>query len=196
MADYFFITGHPRSRTAWLSNLFTTGRVVCVHDATRMVKKLPHLDEVLSEARYDADYIGASCNGLPLFPECLESFLEGQDRLPIAIIERPVDEVRESLYRFTPEVPKKATDRLLEKSYEGLAKIKLLPHVLVLPYSALNSPAALDVLWNHLIPTIPFDMQRANLLRGLNTQIQQPWYNKGFSEDFVGELLKLTEDKI
>ena len=191
MTRYFFIVGFPRSRTAWCSNLFTTGRVYCFHDAMRSVKNMPHLEEVVNDTRIDADYIGSSDNGLPLFPEALGWYLEHQDRLPIAVIQRPVDEVRTSLRKFHPDVSPRRLDELLERSLEGLKAIMLLPDVLCVPYSALNSPAALDEVWRHLIPDIPFDMQRAAALRGLHVELQQPWYDKGFSDAFVNEVQRM-----
>jgi hypothetical protein len=185
-ARYFFIVGLPRSRTAWLSNLFTTGRVFCFHDASRMVKNLPDLHSIVHESRVEADYIGTSDNGLPLMPAALGWYKKQDPEVPVVIVRRPVDEVRRSLHQLHGgQVPQSVLDSMLERSIGGLDLIEGGSNSITVRFSDLDSMATLEAMWDHLIPTIPFDMQRAAALRGLNVQLCQPWYDKGFSEEFV-----------
>ena len=45
MKNIFFITGLPRSRTAWLANWFTYGHTFCFHEACRKVGKIEELKD-------------------------------------------------------------------------------------------------------------------------------------------------------
>ncbi len=39
-SKHFFVTGLPRSRTAWLANLLTTDRTLCFHEPIEPIDKL------------------------------------------------------------------------------------------------------------------------------------------------------------
>lgn len=52
MSAPFFITGLPRSRTAWLANLFTWGDSFCYHDALPDCESLGELDIMLGGLPY------------------------------------------------------------------------------------------------------------------------------------------------
>jgi len=186
MTRYFFITGLPRSRTAWCSNLFTAGRVYCFHDASRMVTEPPKLHEIVHESRVDADFIGTSDNGLPLTPSSLNWYLERDPEVPVVVIRRPQDEVVRSLYKLHQgQIPVKALVQMTDVALAGIKLISSMTNCMEVKFSDLDSMNVLEGMWKHLIPRVPFDMQRAAALRGLNVQYAQPWYDKGFSEAFV-----------
>lgn len=50
MSDRFFITGFPRSRTAWLANLLTYGNSFCYHDVMLGLDRIEQLRERLDRA--------------------------------------------------------------------------------------------------------------------------------------------------
>jgi hypothetical protein len=54
----FFITGLPRSRTAWLANFFTTDHSFCYHDISRVGSVWAILESTSS------DFVGDSDSGL------------------------------------------------------------------------------------------------------------------------------------
>lgn len=65
----FLITGLPRSRTAWLSCLFTHGRVYCHHDATG---KFPEVSSLAADLM-GPGFRGASDSGIiPVFDKLFE----------------------------------------------------------------------------------------------------------------------------
>lgn len=58
MKTPFFITGLPRSRTAWLANAFTHGDCFCFHEALRLVGKPDDLPRLFCDT--EAELIGDS----------------------------------------------------------------------------------------------------------------------------------------
>jgi hypothetical protein len=90
----FFVTGYPRSRTAWLANFLTWGDSLCWHEATRMCTSFEDMRELLDK---DATFVGNSDSTLTLMPH---SFLETFSGDPLVVVERPVDEVWMSLLKL------------------------------------------------------------------------------------------------
>lgn len=186
MARYFFIVGLPRSRTAWLSNLFTTGRVYCFHDASRRVERVPDLHEIVHESRVDADFIGTSDNGLTIMPAALDWYRERDPDVPVVVVRRPKDEVVRSLFALYDEgIPAASLAKMVNHAAAGLDMIAGAGNVLEVRYHDLDNINTLESMWRHLIPGVAFDMQRAAAVRQLNVQMAQPWYDNGFSEAFV-----------
>lgn len=87
MADNFFITGLPRSRTAWLAAYFTNGDVYCYHEALNGLKSKSEFDEVMTH-KLGISLTGNSDSGL-----LLTDFNTRFPDAPIVIIERPMRDV-------------------------------------------------------------------------------------------------------
>lgn len=90
----FFITGLPRSRTAWLAAYFTDGNVFCYHDGLKYLNKKEEFYYLMGAAHkdYKLDTIGNSDSGL--------IYTDFQTRFPDAdtvIIERPVADSWQSM---------------------------------------------------------------------------------------------------
>ncbi len=83
----FFITGLPRSRTAWFARYFTDAGVLCFHEAMKGVCDRDEYWQKMSNPDYR--FIGNSDCGL-----YLGGYREGS---PLIVIERDIDEVEESL---------------------------------------------------------------------------------------------------
>ena len=183
---FFFITGHQRSRTAWLANLFNTEDVFCHHDASRSMPNPPQLEEVVNgKASPEANFIGDSDNGLPVFPAALEWFWKNDRDVPVAIVWRPENEVLKSLQRAYGQL---LTDeqilRSVEVSRRGLETIRDSGlNVREYDFHRLNEMAVLADMSNFLLGK-EIDMVRAGYLRMLNVQLQEPQYSMGFSKAF------------
>lgn len=182
---YFFIVGHQRSRTAWLSNLLTDGKAFCYHDACRAMRNPPRLEEVVNNQLVQADEIGDSDNGLAIFPTALDWFYEQDEDLPIAIIRRNPDDVLRSLKRLHyGRVTEQQLKRSIDVSEVGLERIAHEgPNVMEYPFDELNDLDVLADMAQHLLGR-EIDLQRAAYLRTLNVQYQEPWYSANFSASF------------
>jgi hypothetical protein len=72
----FFITGYPRSRTAWLSVALTNGRTTCLHDVAMemevVVRRLAHNNDPKSQLGISDPsllvYFGALSSAFPQAP--------------------------------------------------------------------------------------------------------------------------------
>lgn len=64
MTPPFFITGLPRSRTAWLANLFTWGDSFCYHDILGECGSLSELDSKIGEC--SSRFVGVSDSSILL----------------------------------------------------------------------------------------------------------------------------------
>ncbi len=86
----FFITGLPRSRTAWLSVFMSQGNSFCYHEAMRGCKTKQEYYDKLALEGYD--YVGDSNSALT-YTDYQEKYPEA----PLVIIHRPTVEIYESL---------------------------------------------------------------------------------------------------
>ena len=186
MTKHFFITSHQRCRTAWIANLFCDGNeMFCHHDATRMMPRPPHLEDIVTGELPGIRFEGDSDNGLPLFPKALDYYYARQPDLPIVIVRRDPADVRRSLRRLHyGRVTEDQIERSIGITEEGLAEIAKGPNVLEVAYDDLNSMNTLTEMSIHLTGNV-FDLMRAAYLRGWNVQMQEPLYSAGFSEQFT-----------
>jgi hypothetical protein len=140
----FYITGLPRSRTAWLARVFTLGRVRCLHDAAARfgVDRLP---DVLASV---GGMAGVSDSGLALV----------RDKLPVGkwlVVRRDFQRAAESFlsmprYRFeTGDHP-----RSLAPLYEiehGLKEIERTEDCRTVAFDDLDDEQTVRAAWKFLI---------------------------------------------
>lgn len=148
-AQRFFVTGLPRSRTAWLSVLLTTDRSICFHEPSPRLNDISELEGVFASQFYD--YAGASDSGLGFFIErILEEFAPRT-----VVIERPLAEVEESLAQFG--LPASNYCELLKEKLEAAFAH---PLVMRVPFAALDDWRWVQQLYWHLMPGLNFDETR------------------------------------
>lgn len=148
----FFITGLPRSRTAWFANFFTTGGSFCYHEALNHYPNKGALTGAMTGAKF---YYGNSDSALP-FTKFQEWF-----NAPTVIIERNADEVIESLYKLYGEhaaIPKLVL--------AGQVKLK---HLRGLRVAFQDIDSRLHEIWDYCVDSI-YDVERAEALMKLNIQ--------------------------
>ena len=154
MAQNFFITGFPRSRTAWLSALFSTDFSDCIHE--------PFVHLVTCEDIFDylkgSNFIhkGLSDSSMAYYHDFISKKFPG---CPIVVIEREEGEVTRSLVNFL-NIHWNIADAIVKKIKVGLDIIKTFPNVLCVPYDHLDKVDTIEKIWKHCCPDIIFNVQR------------------------------------
>lgn len=155
----FFVTGLPRSRTAWVANWLTTDMTICFHDVE------PETSKFLLNKR--VGFAG---------PELIWKMRELERSFPSApwlFLMRDPDECLASWKKAAGKVlPHSHPDFALlwKKRVEILEDSDGLPlHSLVISYEELDEEPVARAVWQHLIGT-PFDLDRWKMLTEFNIQ--------------------------
>lgn len=159
----FFITGFPRSRSAWLANFLTYKDSFCFHDGiqhcwpdpTKMKELFGHIHE---------KYVGNSDSGIPFY---IDQILEDFPDAKFAIVKRDINDVEASLSRIMGF----DTRPLLNLCEEQLAKMEEKVKPLVVAFDELNTVEGCEKVWKHCLPDIPFDYMRWEMLKDLKVEI-------------------------
>lgn len=161
----FFITGMPRSRTAWLANWLTTDRSLCVHDPVGSVVPV----------------IGGKLVGVSGPEVCCawDSFRAAWPDSPWLVVTRA-----DAKYAFKRvlsehmEIPDQF-DTWWAGRLELLAQIVADggARVLSVKFEDLDREETARTIWRHLLPELPFDRERWELLNDL-TVTQDIWKRK------------------
>lgn len=97
----YFLTGLPRSRTAWLANFMTFGNSFCHHDGLLSGYSAGGLRKLFSETE-DAEFVGDSDSGLVSIAGAIERDIPGS---PWVLVERPIEDALGSYQAYFPEHP-------------------------------------------------------------------------------------------
>lgn len=158
-AKPFFITGLPRSRTAWLSVLMTTGNSICFHEPSRDFESLDDMEGKFKSESHQ--YVGISDSGL--------GFLIGgivkRFNPRILIVERPIQEVEDSLNFIG--LPATNYCELLKAELDAVHDM---PTIMRVPFELLKDKNVIQRIFWHLTPGMPFDEERYNALTWMNIQ--------------------------
>lgn len=154
----FFITGLPRSRTAWLANWLTTDASLVYHDVP-----LP------MDLRGEWKQIGFSGPELVAEYEAMTRLYPGAKWL---VVLRAADDARQSFLRWSAGVlpPNPAFDELWRGRVEALARLTLKPNVKTVAFGDLEDCAQAAQVWHHLLPAQEFDAERWRVLNEMNVQ--------------------------
>lgn len=154
----FFITGLPRSRSAWLANLFTTDQTLCWHDK-------PFSESLLENPRR-VGFAG---------PELVKQFSDITKLLPEApwiVVLRDQAEALASFKHWAGDLLPQ--DDIVLKFWKERCHVlsMICPHsnVQTVNYSELDLEPVCRDIWRWLLPDIGFDSERWKLLNGLNVQ--------------------------
>jgi len=160
--NYYFVTGLPRSRTAWLANWLTAPGTFCFHDATLIDNSHVGVLSVMAERQNRRQYeaVGDSDSGL--------IFWSGQVRAacpkaPFILIERDPEACLASSLRLG--FSKGLWDAILQAYWQT----RRLPGVRIVSYDSLDDIDVLDSLY-YDCTGLPMDRQRTELLQHLNVQ--------------------------
>lgn len=196
----FFITGLPRSRTAWMANWLTTPVSRCFHDLLGRATTWPEFEGRLTGAIREpgdtAAVRGDSDSGL------LFTVAKMKQCWPAArwlLIDRPFDEAWESYVRFVRREkpgPRFGTDGRTRKALaEGFLRAEEAlfgehdAPVLKVRYDALNDSKVLSSIWRHCMPAVrenpkrTLEMKRRNIQRAdaLQVTVDPETFRKEFA---------------
>jgi len=173
----FMVLGGPRNATTWCANWLTTETTLCLHDPL-----LEYTKRNLDLITIPEKELGIACTSTLLFPEW---YLKHPARKII-------------LYR-EPEEMNRSLDAL------GLPKLDVPAHtqrvaaavkagVPIWHWEAVFDRAPARKIWKHLLPRIPFDEYRHDLLAGFNVQ---PHFRRlPVGKDAVADLIQRTKETI
>lgn len=155
----FFVTGFPRSRTAWLAVWLTTDRTICYHDPMGVT-----LEEL--QARNPGKRVGISG------PETCLMWEEHQDA-PWLVVRREQQAALDAFLpictQYLPSVSVWEVRKLFDARLTQLNRMRG-PQVLRVEYEELNMEHWARQVWAHLMPDQPFDVERWRMLNRLNIQ--------------------------
>lgn len=170
MAKPFYIGGLPRSRTAWLSVIATTGRSVCGHEVSKDFDDFAQLAAAwVRPPHIDTEFVGISDSGLGLHVQRILQEI-GPRTL---IIDRDIEMVRLSLRRYMSGLSydEAAGDAFLTRLQRALDSVAKHPLVLRIPYEKLNDATSVQHAMAWLLPGV--NMAHVDPMMRLNVQVQR-----------------------
>lgn len=167
MTGRFFITGLPRSRTAWFSVATTTPSSICFHEPTSRLQSFDELRDFWAP-KFGVD-IGISDSALaPQIGRILEEL-----KPRTLIIERPVDDTIESFRAYAAKtglhVDEESCRKFARASFEALGKVMAHPLVKTVSFDALDDYAVMLDAMNWLLPGT--ELPDFRTLMGFNIQV-------------------------
>lgn len=189
----FFVTGFPRSGTAWCANLLTSGGALCPHEVTQWG---PGGDIWM----YSSEYRGTAD------PSILVTTTMVQDNAdaPVVWIRRDRATAESSFAKYIEkagiEMPEGGITALFDRieTAAGLALVGR-ENVLVVDFDTLFTVESAEKIWKHCLPKLPFDRVRAKILCGMNVQqdLRRAWNHQSpnpLEAEERPELPRLTKD--
>lgn len=158
---HFFITGLPRSRTAWMAAFMSTGQAHCFHDVLADCEP----SGMRAKMNFGARWVGDSDSALTLFhKEVKQEF----PKAPWLVIDRSVHDVYASLSRIE-SVPCFA--ELMVYMATLLAETKRAVNPMVVRFDQLDDEGTMREIVAHLCPGMEFNKERFELFKLMNIQI-------------------------
>lgn len=152
---HFFITGLPRSRTAWLANFLTYDDCFCFHEPWDRINSLEDLTRLLP--LIEKKYVGVSDAAFLLhLPELRKLF----PNAPIVIVKRDPLAVIRSLAQKGLDFSR-STDKFLSAICEAE---KVDDNLLTVPFEPLDAAG----IWRFVAPEAELNMARLKNLEDLN----------------------------
>lgn len=193
MSEPFFITGLPRTRTAWLANLFTDRVAFCHYELSLEVESTAELAE-----RVKPDWHGDSDSGLVALYPALHARIPGAKWV---LVMRDPEEAWKSLVDFARTGPyweqlglSLETKVRIAHMYGVIAPVMLnSPNCLGVKFEDLDRMDTLEAVWRHCLPEIRFDRDRAALLQRLRINPHQEKHPMRINEKLVKEITQQWE---
>lgn len=159
----FFVTGLPRSRSAWLANWLTTDATLCLHD-TRFSRDLLRPGRRIGFAG----------------PELVQEFERIRKVVPEApwlIVWREPEEALRAFDRWAGKrLPpdRSAVRRLWESRVDALLDMGRQFGVKQVAFNTLHLEKTARWIWSWLLPGVDWDQARWEMLERLNVQQNLP----------------------
>ena len=180
----FFITGLPRSRTAWLANLFTYKNSFCFHEISRIGSD-PYLMMQKMRSRRE-DHVGSADQMAPYY---VDFMVDRTDNMRLIVINRDKEEVKDSLASWIGERNTEINRRVdaLDKKLKTMMDRH--PHKLV-NYEDLDDPEVIKSMWYYCLPSVTFDEDRYKMLQEFNVQLIRDKYLHKLDGDETSKLME------
>lgn len=157
----FFITGLPRSRTAWMAAFMSTGNTHCFHDLLADCEPSGMRAKMNCRARW----VGDSDSALTFFnKEVNQEF----PKAPWLVIHRKSSEVQASLNRVEG-VP--CSEDLMHRMETLLSETKRVVNPMIARFDQLDDEGTMREIVAHLCPGMEFNKERFELFKLMNIQI-------------------------
>ncbi len=159
----FYITGLPRSRTAWLAVALSDYRLsACLHEPLARVTAYDRSTiSNLLEAQH-TKFAGMSDSGLPVVAPDLPDILPG----PVLVVWRNPDEVIDSLVRYMGG--KRETHAGgIALLHARLAEFASRHSVMIVDFDDLAREDVMRQVWSHLLPGTTYQRRRIAELQRL-----------------------------
>ena len=164
-AGKFFVTGLPRSRTAWMSAFLSTGETLCYHEPSYQIAKIEELPRLYDSTFYR--HIGVSESGLGFH---IEWILENI-KCRTLIIERDIGDVEESMREMGIPMDRFYYCDLL---LQTLLDVKNHPLVKWVHFNSLVHKRVMQDIYWWLMPGMAFDEQRWEQFSEFKIEIADP----------------------
>lgn len=177
----FIIFGLPRSRTKWLSVFLSHGKWTCHHDLPLYADSLTDLTETLA-----APNTGSAETGMARGVRIIAEEIPG---CRMAVVRRPVEDVRASAERFGWSFP----DGYLDAEAARLDEISAMPGVLTVDFDDLNSFDGCATIYQHCLgATLPRawweKMAPQNIQIDMDARMQRLIYRAGMVGKIFAEM--------
>ena len=174
----FFITGLPRSRTAWLANFLTYNVSFCWHDALSFCKTPQGLWEFLCQQATSSgyDYLGSADSAFVLrVDEMTKCFPEAK----WVIVKRSRHEAAVSFWRYfgstyhekSPQTWDETVSRFLKLEDALVNTMIALPKAVVVDFKELDCTKVIRKVWVHCLPNLPFPEERWRMLNTMKVNV-------------------------
>ena len=168
MSEPFFITGLPRSRTAWMAVAMTASRTFCRHE--------PRYDSVrdLKDLWYSNyyQYVGISDSGLGLKLQWIMDEIKPR----VLIIDRAIEDVIRSGAKLGVH-----NRKYIEDLYSAIAPFRFHPNTRIVNFEDLDDLNIIRSIHKHLMPHAFFYDEHVKQLMHMNIQV---------SLDYIKERIK------
>lgn len=156
----FFVTGMPRSRTAWLAAWLTTDTTLCLHDST--ANALPPVQPGIRAGLSGPEV----CMAFRDFTACWPS-------APWLVVHR-TDAARsfEDVMRRHLDVSVQLVNEWWAQRLKVLHEVTRSTKTMIVDFYQLNDEETAARIWQHLLPEKPIDWARWRMLSQLNIQQQ------------------------
>jgi hypothetical protein len=185
----FYITGLPRSRTAWLSVVLSDyQRVSCLHEP--LARTDPTNVEFLLTAQR-TPFAGISDPGLSVVAPDLPELLPG----PIVIVWRDPGEVIESIINQLGGSAEVHEGGIAALHFSLIKFANTHPHMDI-NFDDLPSMDVVRSIWSYLLPELPFQRRRIEQLQRLKIEADRSHPDGGIDEsirEHMNERLQLAE---
>jgi hypothetical protein len=171
MAGKFFVTGLPRSRTAWAANFLSVAPAFCWHDGLANTPSL----EAFQKKMETAEICGDSDSGLAFFYDELRALYP---KARWVVLRRDPEEVVVSLVRMHPYLGMPTINAheargMVEAASQHLDRIAADPATLELRWSDLSLREGARALWWHCLrDEVAWRNERWEQLRDMNVTVR------------------------